>query len=86
MASFRVDGLDELLRDFSAIAELPDTVAEDMLNAEADVLVEAAKGHGGEYAGRAIQQGHHGIWPDKRQGADEQRREGSAHHVQRNDY
>ena len=33
MAIFRVDGLDELLRDFSAIADLPDTVAEDMLNA-----------------------------------------------------
>lgn len=47
MASFRVDGLDELLRDFSAIAELPDTVAEDMLNAEADVLVEAQKATAG---------------------------------------
>ena len=41
------DGLDELLRDFSAIAELPDMVAEDMLNAEADVLVEAQKATAG---------------------------------------
>ncbi len=38
MARLEVNGLDALLEDLSAIAQLPDSVAEDILNAEADVI------------------------------------------------
>jgi len=43
MAGMTVDGLDGLMDDFAALAALPDQVAEDMLNAEADVLVKAQR-------------------------------------------
>jgi len=43
MAGITVDGLDALMDDFVALAALPGKVAEDMLNAEADVLVQAQR-------------------------------------------
>ena len=43
MADFRCDGLDSLLADMRALAELPDEVVDGMLNAGADVVVEAQK-------------------------------------------
>lgn len=41
MANMEVDGLDRLLEDFSAIADLPDEVAEAMLDAEAKIVEDA---------------------------------------------
>ncbi|MEG1891366.1 MAG: hypothetical protein RR301_08110 [Clostridia bacterium] len=43
MASFRVDGLSDLLDDFSALAAMPDSVAASMLLAEAEVLLLAQR-------------------------------------------
>ncbi len=43
MAGMTVDGLDGLMDDLEALAALPDQVAEDMLNAGADVLVPAQR-------------------------------------------
>ncbi len=43
MPSFRVDGLEDLIRSFDDLASLPDEVTEEMLNAEADVVVAAQK-------------------------------------------
>lgn len=43
MANITVAGLDGLIDDFAALASLPDRVAEDMLNAEADVIVPAQR-------------------------------------------
>lgn len=43
MASFRIDGLSDLLDDLEDIALLSDEVTDKMLNAEADVMVEAEK-------------------------------------------
>lgn len=43
MAGFVCDGLSDLLDDFAALAELPDSVGESMLHAEADVLIPAQK-------------------------------------------
>lgn len=40
---FVVEGLSELMQSFSDIAELPDSLIKDMLNAEADVVVAAQK-------------------------------------------
>lgn len=44
MAHVEVDGLDALIRDLDALANLPDSVVDDMLHAGADVLVEAQRG------------------------------------------
>lgn len=41
MARLSVDGLEELMNDLEAVAELPDTVACEMLNAQADVVKKA---------------------------------------------
>lgn len=41
MARMELDGLDGLMGDLESLAFLPDRVAEDMLNAEADVVVPA---------------------------------------------
>lgn len=43
MARLEFDGLDSLMTDLDSLAHLPDRVAEDMLNAEADVLVPAQR-------------------------------------------
>lgn len=43
MADISVSGLDELMDDLAALAELPDSVVEEMLNAEADVVVPAQR-------------------------------------------
>ena len=43
MARMELDGLDGLMDDLAALAALPDGVAEDMLNAEADVIVHAQR-------------------------------------------
>lgn len=41
MAGMTVDGLDGLIDDLAALASLPDSVIDDVLNAEADVIVPA---------------------------------------------
>lgn len=41
MASFEVDGIVELENDLIAVMDLPDSVADGILNAEADVIAEA---------------------------------------------
>lgn len=38
MAKFEVNGLDALIGDLGALAQLPDSVAEDILSAEADIV------------------------------------------------
>ena len=38
MAKFEVNGLDALIGDLGALAQLPDSVAEDILTAEADIV------------------------------------------------
>ncbi len=43
MARMEVDGLGPLIEDFEMLAVLPDNVIEDMLNAGADVIVEAQR-------------------------------------------
>ena len=43
MPRLEFDGLDTLMADLDSLAHLPDRVAEDMLNAEADVLVSAQR-------------------------------------------
>lgn len=43
MAGFIVDGLDELCVSFETVAQIPDGVKCDMLNAGADVIVSAQK-------------------------------------------
>lgn len=43
MARMEVDGLDSLMGDLAALTALPDSVAEGMLNAEADVIVPAQR-------------------------------------------
>ena len=43
MARLRVDAIDVLIDDLSSLATLPDTVLEDILNAEADVIVQAQR-------------------------------------------
>lgn len=43
MAEFHCDGLDGLLADMQALAELPDEVIDEMLNAGADVVTDAQK-------------------------------------------
>ena len=46
MAMIEVDGLIELGLDFEQLAEMPDTVLEDMLNSAADVVAKAQKDKG----------------------------------------
>lgn len=46
MASFQVDGMDEFLSDLREALELPDDVAETMLEAEARVVVDAQRRSG----------------------------------------
>ena len=41
MARMTIDGLDGLINDLSELAKLPDSVTDDILNAEADVIVTA---------------------------------------------
>lgn len=41
MARMELDGLDELMDDLEALARIPDSVIEGVLNAEADVIVPA---------------------------------------------
>lgn len=43
MPRLEFDGLDSLMTDLDSLAHLPDRVVEDMLNAEADVLVPAQR-------------------------------------------
>lgn len=43
MARFTVNGLDALLDDLAALASIPDSVIDGILNAEADVIVPAQK-------------------------------------------
>lgn len=43
MANIEVSGLNGLLDDLEALAGLPDSVGEDILNAEADVIVSAQR-------------------------------------------
>lgn len=43
MAQLTVNGLEELMNDLNAVSELPDGVAYEMLNSQADVLVLAQK-------------------------------------------
>lgn len=43
MARMEVDGLGPLIEDFEMLAALPDNVIKDMLNAGADVIVEAQR-------------------------------------------
>lgn len=43
MARFEVSGLDELQQFFDDVLLLPDSVTDDMLRAEADIVVEAEK-------------------------------------------
>lgn len=43
MAKLEVNGMDGLLDDLEALAGLPDSVGEDILNAEADVIVPAQR-------------------------------------------
>ncbi|MBD5356514.1 MAG: hypothetical protein HDR88_06110 [Bacteroides sp.] len=43
MARMEVNGLDALIDDLAALAELPDSVVEGILNAEADVVVPAQR-------------------------------------------
>lgn len=43
MANMSVDGLSVLIDDFAALASLPDDVIDDMLDAGADVIVEAQR-------------------------------------------
>ena len=43
MASLTVNGMDALLDDLDALANLPDSVIEEILEAEADVIVEAQR-------------------------------------------
>jgi HK97 gp10 family phage protein len=43
MASFKVEGLAELIEGFGDISSIPDHVIDEMLNAEADVAVKAQK-------------------------------------------
>ncbi len=43
MAEFHCDGLDDLMLSLQEIAELPDAVTDEMLNAGADVVVQAQK-------------------------------------------
>lgn len=43
MMGFSVHGLDDLIKDFETIAETPEEVIDEMLNAQADVVVKAQK-------------------------------------------
>lgn len=44
MPRMEIDGLDDLIRDLQAAAEIPDSVMSDMLKSEADIIVDAQKG------------------------------------------
>lgn len=43
MSQLTIEGLEELMDDLEAVAELPDSVASEMLNKQADVVVKAQK-------------------------------------------
>ena len=49
MAEFGVTGLDDLMLSMQQIAEIPDDVQDEILNAQADVIVEAQKSKGHSY-------------------------------------
>ena len=46
MAEFSFSGLDELMLSMQEIAQIPDEVVDEMLNAQADVVVEAQRRQG----------------------------------------
>ena len=48
MATFEVDGLDDLFLSLSEISEIPEEVQDEILNAQADALIPEiqARGHG----------------------------------------
>ena len=46
MADLSYQGLDELILDMQAVAELPDEVVDEMLNAQADIVVQAQQEQG----------------------------------------
>lgn len=48
MALLSIDGLDELMNDLEAVAEIPDGVAGEMLNRQADVVARAQRARIGE--------------------------------------
>lgn len=52
MAKFEMDDLEALQLSFDQIAKLPDEVIEEMLNAEADIIVEAQKESARKYGVR----------------------------------
>ena len=43
MAYLSTRGLDELMKDIGTLGEMPETVAEDILNAQADIVIEEQK-------------------------------------------
>jgi len=43
MADFKIDGLADLMLDLQTLASLPEQVTEEMLNAQADIVVSAQK-------------------------------------------
>lgn len=43
MATFTIDGIDDLMNDLNTLAKITDEAASDMLNAEADVIVPAQR-------------------------------------------
>ena len=49
MATFSFDGVSDLMLSMQQIAEIPEDVQSDMLNAEADVVVKAIKDKGESY-------------------------------------
>ena len=46
MAEFSFSGIDELMLSMQEVAEIPDEVVDEMLNAQADVVVEAQRKQG----------------------------------------
>lgn len=57
MAIIRMDGMAELADSFGALSDLPDGVVDDMLRAEADVLVAAQKQTAGTILSGAYSKG-----------------------------
>ena len=43
MATITVDGLEELMNDLKAVSEIPDSVANEMLDRQADIVIKAQK-------------------------------------------
>ena len=49
MAGFSVDGLDNLMLSLAEVAEIPGDIQDNMLNAQADIVVRAQKSKGSAY-------------------------------------